>query len=89
MHTQAWRLRRCISEFNGICRRPHWPREDQIRALLKLHEIELPERKLKEPGDEDEVAEDEGQDYEEDLESEAETVDAEVEDGSGDLSHSF
>lgn len=76
MHTQAWRLRRCISEFNSICRRPHWPREAPIRALLTALNIELPERKEEEDGEEDDEAEACG---EEDPESEAETVDVEVE----------
>ena len=78
MHTQAWRLRRCISEFNGICRRPHWPREAQIRSLLKSLDIELPERK---EAYEEESEEEASVCDEENIESEGETEDLEVEAG--------
>ena len=76
MHTQAWRLRRCISEFNGICR--NWPLEAQIRSLLKSLDIELPERK---EAYEEESEEEASVCDEESIESEGETEDLEVEAG--------
>ena len=41
---QAWVARRCMSEFNGILRRPHVPREEEIRMLIEQLGLKLPER---------------------------------------------
>ena len=41
MHTQAWYLRRCMSLYNDVCRRPHLPREEGIRSLMSRTDVDL------------------------------------------------
>jgi hypothetical protein len=41
VHTQAWFLRRCLTLYNDVVRRPHLPREEQIRNLLANTGIDL------------------------------------------------
>lgn len=62
-----------MTEFNTICRRPHWPREPAIRSLLKALDIALPPKREQDSGEESDGNEEEAP------ESEAETVDEEVE----------
>ena len=60
-----------MTEFNTICRRPHWPREAPIRTLLKALDISLPPKP-------DHGGESDSEDEVEASESEAETSDEEV-----------
>ena len=49
---QAWVLRRMITVFNGICGRPHRPREQAIRDMLERLGVKLPDKPSKhKPGD--------------------------------------
>lgn len=63
-----------MTEFNNICRKPHWPRERGIRWLLTELGVKLPPHKK-------EVleSEDESSAAEEQSESEGQTTDGEVE----------
>lgn len=38
---QAWHARRCITLYNDIVRRPHLPREEEIRILMCNTGIDL------------------------------------------------
>lgn len=51
IEAQAWTARRCVSLFNDICRRPHVPREVEIRDLIRELNIKLPERHEEDPID--------------------------------------
>ena len=42
-----------MTEFNNICRKPHWPREPQIRYLLKALDVTLPPNKRGNEGGDD------------------------------------
>lgn len=75
MYAQAWTARRCISEFNQICRRPHQPREPEIKSLIATLEIKLPEKKTEECDEDEDLAEEE----EEEEECEDDPVDATLE----------
>lgn len=83
---QAWGLRRMISCYNGVCRRPHIPREKALRRIMRSQGIDVPlELPPRNPGErrfeplEDEVDEiygDDDADYmEENGESECEFED--------------
>lgn len=41
MHTQAWFLRRLMSMYNDVCRRPHLPREPALRRILSGTGVDL------------------------------------------------
>ena len=41
IHMQAWALRRMLSLFNAVTRRPHKPREPAIREMMKAMGMEL------------------------------------------------
>ena len=41
MHMQAWYLRKCMSLYNDVVRRPHLPREHGIRRLLLDTKVDL------------------------------------------------
>ena len=64
-----------MSIFNGICRKPHVPREPELRALIGDLNIQLPEK----PSREELVEEEEEEFAEEDDESEEKTDDEIVE----------
>lgn len=65
---EAWTIRRCLTLFNGIIRRPHWPREPKIRELIERLGIKLPSKH--ETAASDEEHEDDDDDMmEEDCES--------------------
>lgn len=71
-HSQAWTLRRCLTIFNSILRRPYWPREPQIQDLISKLGLKLPPKQVQDC--------DEDEDFnEEEIESEEETDDEEVE----------
>lgn len=70
-HEQAWTIRRCLTVFNAITTRPHWPREPKIQNMLKVLSIKLPEKHT--------VEEETDDDVEETPESEEPTDDEEVE----------
>ena len=42
MGEQAWCLRRLISTYNAIARRPHIPREKELRRLFRSQGIDVP-----------------------------------------------
>ena len=71
MHCQAWYLRRLLSLFNDIVRRPHLPREIAIKRVMSQTGVDLalygPDQE--EPAAEDADAE-EGECVEEDMEEE-------------------
>ena len=50
---QAWCLRRMITVFNGICGRPHVPKETNIREMLERLGIKLPEKAKRQVDDND------------------------------------
>lgn len=64
---QAWTIRRAMTEFNTISRRPHYPREWQLRHMLKALDITLPEKSV--TTEESELG---------DVETDVDMVDAEV-----------
>lgn len=41
MHLQAWYLRKCMSLYNDVVRRPHLPREHAIRRILLKTNVDL------------------------------------------------
>ena len=41
MHLQGWYLRRCMSMYNDIVRRPHLPREHAIRRIMSATGCDL------------------------------------------------
>jgi hypothetical protein len=72
---EAWILRRCLTIFNSIVRRPHWPREPKIQELIQKLGIKLPPRAV---GHGSESEEEDDDLEEEDCESESCTDDEEV-----------
>lgn len=41
VHTQAWYLRRCMTLYNDVVRRPHLPSEASIRNLMANSGVNL------------------------------------------------
>ena len=41
MHLQAWYLRKCMTLYNDVARRPHLPREVAIRRILMNTGIDI------------------------------------------------
>lgn len=65
---QAWVLKKCMTLYNDICRRPHLPRESAIRVLMAQTGVDLTLYGPSSSDDLEQEEEEQGEQGEEELE---------------------